>query len=266
MPLAGYCAAGTESPQQIQSLWRHAIDYGFYDNLAKFDLFDKTALSQLSQSQSLGEVDSFLTTDKDSRLNTGVTIAAGITTVRAGDVLIASGAVSGRLINQGVVATRDADEVLYFTGPVSGRGSYEGQVVFAGGFSPGNSPAAVRLADAVLASSNTLTMELAGLTAGSEYDQLIIDGHLTLGGQLDVELLYGFTPKLGDTFQLFDGDFSGQFTDIIQPELDDGLEWDTSKLYTDGSLTVVPEPATIFMLATAGLTCLLRRGNSLRRA
>ncbi len=192
-----------------------------------------------------------------------ITAAHGTITVAAGDMLTAAGRLDGRLINQGTVQAKD-DSPLYLDGLVSGRGSYTGSVVFTNGFSPGNSPAAVHLDSAVLDPGNILTMELAGLTPGSQHDQLIIDNHLTLGGQLNVELIYGFIPQFGNSFTLFDGDFSGEFSDIILPTLGGGLRWDTSMLYTGGSLQVVqmvqavPEPATVVLLA-GGLVLLKRR-------
>lgn len=182
-----------------------------------------------------------------------------ITTVKAGTVLAATGTLDGRLINQGVVAAENAGSPLYLTGLVSGRGSYTGDVVFSGGFSPGNSPTVVHLDYATLDSGNTLTMELAGPIPGSQYDQLIIDNHLTLGGGLDVKLLYDFTPSLGDSFTLLSGDFSGRFSSVTLPALNDGLRWDTDSLYTDGSLEVVPEPATMILLVAGGVVVLLHR-------
>jgi len=189
----------------------------------------------------------------------GIIRSSDGTTIPAGTTLAAAGSISGRLINQGVVVAEGSDTPLYLTGLVSGRGSYAGNVVFTSGFSPGNSPAAVHLDDATLDSSNTLTMELAGLTPGSQYDQLIIGDHLTLGGHLDVKLLYGFMPHLGNSFDLLDGDFSGRFSDMTLPALGGGLRWDTSDLYTVGSLEVVPEPSTLLLLAVSGLGVLLRR-------
>lgn len=182
------------------------------------------------------------------------------TTVQTGAVFAAAGTLDGPLVNQGMVIAKGGTETpLLLAGPVSGRGSYTGEVVFAGGFSPGNSPAAVHLDCATLGASNALTMELAGLTPGSQYDRLIIGNHLTLGGSLDVKLLYGFTPRLGDSFTLFKGDFSGQFSDMTLPALGDGLRWDTGDLYSGGSMEVVPEPATMTLLATGGLILMLRR-------
>jgi RNA polymerase sigma factor (sigma-70 family) len=202
-------------------------------------------------------VTSPVATPAPSALTTGVPIAL---TIPAGAAYAAAGSLDGRVINQGYMVASESESPLYLTGLVSGRGSYTGSVVFAGGFSPGNSPAAVAVENAVLAPTNTLTMELSGLTPGSQYDQILISRNLFLGGNLDVELIYGFKPRFGQSFILFNGDFSGEFSQITLPSLDRDLQWDTDSLYTTGSIHVVPEPATLpFLVLAATLLIRCRR-------
>ncbi len=67
-------------------------------------------------------------------------------------------------------------------------------------------------------------------------------------------------PLAGQRFDLFDwGSSQGQFAqlDFSQAPLAAGLVWDTSRLYTDGSLAVaaVPEPGSSALLL-AGLAVL----------
>ncbi len=67
---------------------------------------------------------------------------------------------------------------------------------------------------------------------------------------------------LGQSFDLMDwgGSFSGQFDTITLPELEPQWQWDTSRLYTDGIVTVaVPEPASVSMALLGGLVVLRRR-------
>jgi len=103
--------------------------------------------------------------------------------------------------------------------------------------------------------------ELAGTTPGSQYDVLDVGGSLTLGGTLDVDLLYGFRPQAGQTFDILDFDpenLSGRFSAFDLPALGGGLSWDTSALYTSGAIGVVPEPATLALMGL-GLLAVIRR-------
>jgi len=65
---------------------------------------------------------------------------------------------------------------------------------------------------------------------------------------------------LGRTFQLFNWPAgmpaNDQFSMI---EMDGGLQWDVSQLYTNGDVTLTPEPATLSLLALGGLALLRRR-------
>jgi len=190
----------------------------------------------------------------------GTLASTGGLLVVPGTTLAGMGSVNGRLINQGLVAAGSPGEELTFNDPVSGAGSFTGSTVFSGGFSPGNSPTVQHLDWAEFTETNTLVMELGGLIPGVEYDQLIVNESLSLGGTLDVELLGDFAPELGNTFTLFDGPLTGQFADVNLPGLDDGLSWDDSELVTLGTLTVVPEPGSLTLLgsATVGLLAYAR--------
>ena len=92
-------------------------------------------------------------------------------------------------------------------------------------------------------------MQLAGPIAGSQYDQINVTGQLALAGDLDVVLLDGFQPQAGESFQLFDGQLSGSFSQVSLPALNNGLSWDTSNLDATGTISVVPEPSTLALLA-----------------
>ena len=89
------------------------------------------------------------------------------------------------------------------SGYVKGVGTFD-NVTFAGTFSPGFSPTTSYVGNVGFASTNTLVMEIGGTTAGSQYDQLISSGQLTLGGTLQLSLISGFTPAAGQSFNLFD--------------------------------------------------------------
>ncbi len=172
-----------------------------------------------------------------------------------------------RVTNRGEIVTTDGSTTV-FDALVNGAGKFTGGGVvnFNGGFSPGNSPASVTLqGDMVLGSSNDLTMELGGTTLGTGYDHLNVLGTATLGGSLTVAYYNGFSPTFGQSFDLFDfSSSSGAFSSINLPTLGGGLAWNTSALYTTGTLSVqaVPEPASLAALGLGALALLRRRKGS----
>ena len=129
-----------------------------------------------------------------------------------------------------------------FTGLVSGGGGIfgSGTADFQGGFAPGDSPALVTVeGSANLGASNTLFMEIGGLLAGTEFDVVDIAGSLTAGGILDIALINAFAPSAGDVFDLLNfGSILGNFSAINLPTLGGNLDWDTSNLLVDGTLSV----------------------------
>ncbi|MBX3435533.1 MAG: autotransporter-associated beta strand repeat-containing protein, partial [Pirellulales bacterium] len=83
----------------------------------------------------------------------------------------------------------------------------------------------------------TLQLDLAST---SVYDVLKVDGALAAGGTLAVGLSEGFTPQLGDAFQVLEfGSATGAFGTLSLPALSPGLAWDASGLLTSGFLEVV---------------------------
>jgi hypothetical protein len=131
-------------------------------------------------------------------------------------------------------------------GAFSGSGGTTGggDIFFEGDLRPGNSPARVVYANNVaFGSSTTLQIELGGTALGTQYDQVHIDGELSLGGILKVELVGAgaglFAPAAGDSFDILDWQtLSGAFSDIQLPPLAGNLIWNTSQLYTTGVLSV----------------------------
>jgi fibronectin-binding autotransporter adhesin len=195
-----------------------------------------------------------------------------------GAISLVGGATGGKIINSGsgnLVTFYDdvthngaeirtsAGNTTVFFGNVSGAGNFTGPgtVQFEGGYSPGGSPAAVGFeGDAALGSESSLLMELAGQERGTQYDALLVSGSLALDGALDVTLLGGYEPGPGDSFDLLDwGTLAGTFDSVSLPALGAGMAWDTKTLYDSGTITVVPEPATLTLLAMGGLVALRRR-------
>ena len=95
-------------------------------------------------------------------------------------------------------------------------GLFTGNIQFAGEFSPGTSPATVSIArTATLAPTATLRIEIGGTTfritrPGGGQRQA------TLSGTLDLDLINGFQPALGDSFTVMTfGSRAGDFANIL---------------------------------------------------
>ncbi|RBP39137.1 putative secreted protein with PEP-CTERM sorting signal [Roseimicrobium gellanilyticum] len=97
---------------------------------------------------------------------------------------------------------------------------------------------------------------------------VVIDGSLVLVDTTGAALSWA----LGSTWQLIDWanvsagvHNSGTFDDFVLPTLAEGLAWDTSKIYTDGTISigaVVPEPGRALLLMVGAITLVLRRRRS----
>jgi hypothetical protein len=75
-------------------------------------------------------------------------------------------------------------------------------------------------------SAGTVTIDLGGKTAITQYSVLDITKASSLSGTLDVTLVNGFTPVVGDTFDIIDYlSNTGTFTTLNLPTLSGGDEW-----------------------------------------
>jgi fibronectin-binding autotransporter adhesin len=96
-------------------------------------------------------------------------------------------------------------------------------------------------------------------------NSVVLDGILAIIDTTGTSLSWG----LGSTWLLIDWAAvsatthnSGTFDDVLLPTLNTGLEWDTSKLYIDGTISVaavIPEPGRAMLLMAGMASLLLRR-------
>jgi len=143
------------------------------------------------------------------------------------------------LTNNGAIIGDSPGDAIELIGYVKGVGTFE-NVTFSGTVSPGLSPVRLHATNIEIAGSGKLVMELGGTSGGSEYDQLDVAGDLTLGGTLQVSLIDGFVPGLGDTFEILFGELNGTEFDAFElPELAGRNAWDTSALYSEGEISVI---------------------------
>ena len=83
-----------------------------------------------------------------------------------------------------------------------------------------------------------MQIEINDTTAGT-FDRLNVSGAVNLAGTLQVTLS-SFTPAQNNVFDILDFTSRlGTFATLSLPPLTGSLEWDTSKLYTDGTIRVV---------------------------
>ncbi len=186
--------------------------------------------------------------------NEGTLSAANGFVLRSGCNLTGYGSVEGEAVIDGYVSgegPEPGNEAIEFLDEVSGHGTFAGNVTFSGGFSPGHSCADVELENVTFGPASVLLMEIGGTSPGTEYDQLLISGHATLSGELELALINGYSPSSEDSFALLNWSTStGSFDSVILPELGLDLDWDTSQLASGGTLSIraIPEPCTGWLL------------------
>jgi fibronectin-binding autotransporter adhesin len=112
-----------------------------------------------------------------------------------------------------------ANAVAIQGGSLMGAGTLTGNVVNSGGHvAPGSSAGALTIAGSYTQGAGaSFDVEVGGLTPGS-YDTLAVTGSATLAGALNVSLVNGFAPTLGNAFPVFSfGSISGTFADLGGP-------------------------------------------------
>jgi len=139
--------------------------------------------------------------------------------------------------------------------------TFNGDLTNAGGtLAPGASPGSTTVNGdyTVTDPAAVLEVEIAGLLT-SEYDHVSVTGTATVDGILDVAILDGFSPNLGETFDILTADtVDGLFTGLAFPTFD-GRTFEISYLLdpvgTDivrlAVVNAVPEPASMALVGTA---------------
>jgi Bacterial Ig-like domain/Passenger-associated-transport-repeat/Bacterial Ig domain len=114
--------------------------------------------------------------------------------------------IAGTLIVDGSIAT---SHVQVQSGATLGGHGTTGAVALAAGatLAPGNSPGIIHTGDLSFTSGAHFAVQIAGTTAGAQYDQVAVTGTVSLGGaSLDLSLLSGFNPQVGASFLIVDND------------------------------------------------------------
>ena len=191
----------------------------------------------------------------------GFNLGSNRSLTATGDALI-----DGDFTNNGSVDGPTSGD-LSFNDNVNGAGSYTGNIRFLQGFSPGNSPGLITFDDVTFGNTSNLDIELGGLLAGTEFDQLRILGDAHLGGELTVSLIDDFPLDYGQSFEILEiaGSRFGQFAGLGEGDLVGTFGGhDLFISYSAGSgnsvslFTAVPEPATALLMLAAVVPLTLR--------
>ncbi|MEX0642441.1 MAG: hypothetical protein WD468_07055 [Pirellulales bacterium] len=149
------------------------------------------------------------------------------------------------VVNNGsiqVSAAGTLQSTAVFLGSLSGNGvAGTGHVFMEGDMRPGFSPGTMAFGgDLSYGPLATLNIEIAGVTPGTQYDQVTVANDVALSGTLEVTLLGGFKPIAGNSFAILTagGSIDGTFGNEILPQLSGGLQWGVSYLPQSVSVNV----------------------------
>jgi autotransporter-associated beta strand protein len=155
---------------------------------------------------------------------------------------------------------------LDYNQTLRGSGTIQGPMTVRGYLTTGDSPAVHTVGNIAFDSSSLLEIMLGGTTLGDGYDKLVSTGLLDLRNNSNLvvsfrEDSFSYTAQGGLSFDILDfSSLSGQFSTVDLPPLYGGLSWDSSHLYVDGTISIVPEPTAIVLLAIGGLSIWVAAG------
>jgi autotransporter-associated beta strand protein len=210
---------------------------------------------------------SLIKTGGGTQILTGTNNYVGNTTVNGGTLII-----NGNISTSSLTTVQSG-------GTLGGSGAVGSLTVDSGGFlNPGNSPGILSV-DGDYIQLGTVNIEIAGITAGSQHDQVNVDrasgdGAVNLSGNLVTAFSGGSYANgdllfilLNDASDAINGTFSGLAQDAIVTNYG-GFDWkisytadSTGNTFTGGNdiaLMAVPEPSAA-ILSGLGMLALLRR-------
>jgi hypothetical protein len=88
-----------------------------------------------------------------------------------------------------------------------------------------------------------LNIAIGGLTVGTQYSQLAVANGASLNGTLNLKLINGFVPAIGNTFTILTGSaVTGIFATVEGLSINSGEHFAVNYNPTNVMLTVVPGP------------------------
>ena len=130
-------------------------------------------------------------------------------------------------------------------GPISGLYSGKGtitspNIINQGVINPGFSPGIMKFNNLTNSNIGQVNIEIGAASGpGTNYDQIVVNGPLTLnGGILKIELINGYTPTLGTSFTIFtQQQLAGTFATLITPNTDPNKGWKV--VYNNTSIVLI---------------------------
>ncbi len=235
------------------AVWSGAGDLNFsnsavLNNTGTFDVGNDRALAHGSGGSSTFYNDGIFT----KSAGTGTT-TSGVIFLNAGTVEILTGTanfsggynqIAGTLrLSGGNVA---GGTLNLQGGALTGSGVITGTIANAGLVSPGPATGVLTVNGNYLQGpAGLLHLDIGGYAPGTGHDRLAVGGTATLGGGLDLGLVNGFTPNVGDSFPVITyAARTGTFAALTGYDLGGGRYFTTDYTPTNLTLTVLGTPPT----------------------
>jgi hypothetical protein len=156
-----------------------------------------------------------------------LTTFSGVNIEPFGAVQLVNGALDAQFVEILGGTLTGSGSIATGSGPIAGQVENRGGIV-SPGIGIGTLTISGRFANGEDASLN---VEIAGVTPGTQHDQLVVDGAVTLDGMLNVSLTNPvngsvFVPTLGNAFTIINGArVDGEFSTLNLPALAAGRAW-----------------------------------------
>lgn len=151
------------------------------------------------------------------------------------------------------------------SGSLVGSGDIEGDFVTSGTVAPGASAGQINFGNNFTQlPTGEIQIEIGGPIPGLDHDFILIQGLLQfegmLAGTLDIQLIPGLQPRIGQVYQIIQyGQVQGQFEQILGLNLGGGLFFVPEYTQNSLNLFVVPSSGVIAPLGLAALFAARRR-------
>jgi hypothetical protein len=162
-----------------------------------------------------------------------LTTFSGVNIETGGVIQLSNGTLDAQFVEVAGGTLRGAGLVTTGSGPIDGQVENRTGIV-----APGNGIGTLSIKGRFASAAGaTLAIDLGGTTAGTQYDQLLVDGSVALNGALAVSLVNAFVPTAGNSFTILTAthDMGGAFSQLMLP---DGQNWIVNYLTNSVQLVV----------------------------